>query len=47
IYVKSQENNPYLSFKNEIINSLYKDNYDINETFITKHIHDDRNKDII
>ncbi|CAG8767870.1 3279_t:CDS:1, partial [Cetraspora pellucida] len=41
IYVKSQENNPCLSFKNKIINSLYEDNYDINENFITKAIHDD------
>ncbi|CAG8777306.1 2542_t:CDS:1, partial [Cetraspora pellucida] len=47
IYVKSQETNPCLSFKNEIINSLYEDNYDINENFITKTIHDDRDKDII
>ncbi|CAG8652168.1 5992_t:CDS:2 [Cetraspora pellucida] len=47
IYIKSQENNPCLSFKNEIINSLYEDSYNINETFITKHIHNDRDKDII
>ena len=47
IYIKSQENNPCLSFKNEIINSLYQDNYDINESFITKSIYDDRDKDII
>ncbi|CAG8751352.1 8911_t:CDS:1, partial [Cetraspora pellucida] len=47
IYIKSQENNPCLSFKNEIINSLYQDNYDINENFITKNIYDDRDKDIM
>ncbi|CAG8658373.1 15516_t:CDS:1, partial [Cetraspora pellucida] len=47
IYVKFQENNPCLSFKNEIINSLSEDNYDINESFITKSIYDDRDKDII
>ncbi|CAG8602282.1 9686_t:CDS:1, partial [Cetraspora pellucida] len=47
IYVKSQEDNSCLSFKNEIINSLYEDNYDINENFITKTIHDNRDKDII
>ncbi|CAG8768919.1 7628_t:CDS:1, partial [Cetraspora pellucida] len=47
IYIKSQENNPCLSFKNEIINSLYQDNYNINENFITKHIYDDHDKDIM
>ncbi|CAG8443356.1 8364_t:CDS:2 [Scutellospora calospora] len=46
IYLKLNEKDPCLLFKNKIVNSLY-DEYDINENFIKKYIRDDKDKDIM